>query len=101
MDLECEGWARILEIFPDMDFTSELEEQPELGGYLKAAINAKSVGIDHPQELPDRPKLDDDFSKFIVLNGLPKCDTKKSEKLTALLVKLFGKKNFIVAEESI
>ena len=101
MDLECEGWAKILEIFPEMDFAAELEEQPELGKYLKSAINTKSVAIDRPSELPDRPKLDDDFSKFIVLNGLPKCDAKKSEKLNALLVKLFGKKNFILADDAI
>jgi hypothetical protein len=51
--------------------------------------------------MPDRPKLDDDFSKFIVINGLPKCDAKKSEKLNALLVKLFGKKNFIIDDTAI
>lgn len=101
MDLECEGWSRILDIFPDMDFTEELNETPELAKYLKSAINAKSMGIDKPSDLPDRPKLDEDFSKFIVLNGLPKCDTKKSEKLTALMIKLFGKKNFVVEESSI
>jgi len=36
-----------------------------------------------------------------VLNGLPKCDTKKSEKLNTLLVKLFGKKNFILEDDAI
>lgn len=101
MDLECEGWSKILEIFPDMEFADELSEQPELGKYLKSSINTKSVGIDRPQELPDRPKLDDDFSKFIVLNGLPKCDLKKSEKLKALMIKLFAKKNFILTEDAI
>jgi hypothetical protein len=51
--------------------------------------------------MPNRPKLDDDFSKFIVLNGLPKCDAKKSEKLLGVLVKLFGKKNFTLADDAI
>jgi hypothetical protein len=51
--------------------------------------------------MPNRPKLDDDFSKFIVLNGLPKCDAKKSEKLMGVLIKLFGKKNFTLAEDAI
>jgi hypothetical protein len=35
------------------------------------------------------------------LNGLPLCDRAKAKKLTGLLVKLFAKKNFVVAEESI
>jgi hypothetical protein len=48
MDLECEGWARILEIFPEMSFTDELNEQPELAKYLKSAINTKSMGMDRP-----------------------------------------------------
>ena len=29
MDLECEGWRKTLEIFPDMDFIKELEEKPD------------------------------------------------------------------------
>ena len=51
MDLECEGWSKILEIFPDMNFSEELEAQPELAKYLRGAINAKSTGIEHPDSL--------------------------------------------------
>ena len=51
--------------------------------------------------MKEAPKLDSDFSKWVLLNGLPKCDEKKSVKLTSLLIKLFGKKNFSVAEENI
>lgn len=102
MDIECEGWTRILETFPEMDFTAELEEKPELAKYMRAAINSKSVGIDDPQTLKDAPKLDDDFSKFILLNGLPKVDEKKGEKLKALLIKLFSKKgNFTLTEDKL
>ena len=52
-------------------------------------------------DLKEAPTLDSDFSKWVLLNGLPKCDEKKSVKLTSLLVKLFGKKNFSVDEANI
>ena len=52
-------------------------------------------------EHKDAPTLDSDFSKFIIMNGLPKCDEKKADKLKALLVKLFNKKNFPITEECI
>lgn len=101
MDLDFEGWQKILEIYPDMDFSKELADTPELSKYLKQAINAKSVGLDRPEEMPNRPKLDDDFSRFVVINGVPKCDTKKSEKLTALLIKLFSKKAITIDADNI
>jgi len=100
-DISCEGWTQILKIFPDMDFTKELEEKPELAKYLVKTINSKALDAQDPLTLKEAPKLDPDFSKFIIMNGLPKCDVKKSEKLTALLVKLFNKKNFTITEQSI
>ena len=101
MDIESEGWSKILQIFPEMDFNKEVEEKPELGKYLRGAINIKSLGIEDPFTLSGAPKLDTDFSKILVLNGLPLCDQKKAEKLKALLIKLFGKRNFTITEESI
>lgn len=101
MDIECEGWNRILEIFPDMDFTAELEEKPELAKYMRAAINKMSVGIENPNEMAGAPKFDDDFSKFILLNGLPKVDEKKGEKLKALLIKLFSKRGYNISDDKL
>jgi len=101
MDIESEGWSKILQIFPDMDFMKEVNEKPELGKYLRGAINIKSLGIEDPLTLSSSPKLDSDFSKILVLNGLPLCDLKKSEKLKSLLIKLFSKRNFVITEESI
>ena len=47
MDHESsESWAKILEVFPDMDFTSELEENPELSKYLRGSINQYGVGLE-------------------------------------------------------
>jgi hypothetical protein len=48
MDLECEGWSKILEIFPEMNFADELSEEPEISKYLKSSINTKAVAIDRP-----------------------------------------------------
>ena len=101
MDLECEGWRKTLEVFPDMDFIKELEEKPELSKFLKGAINLKSLNLENPLERLDCPKLDSDFSKFIVMTGLPICDEAKSVKLKALLVKLFSKHNFEISDEVI
>ena len=101
MDIECEGWARILKVFPNMDFTQDLKDTPELAKYLKNAINTKSLDMEIPEEAKESPKLDNDFSKWIILNGLPKCDEAKSKKLAQLLIKLFAKKNFNVLEENI
>lgn len=63
MDIECEGWSKILEIFPKMDFTEELAATPELAKYMRPAINFHSKEIEHPETLKDAPKLDSDFSK--------------------------------------
>lgn len=72
MDIECEGWNKILKVFPDMDFTQELADKPELSKYMRGALNSKSLGLENPLELSSAPTLDSDFSKFVLLNGLPK-----------------------------
>ena len=98
MEHDCEGWAKIIEIFPDMDFTEEINANPELSQYLRGAINANSMNIEHPLSLKEAPKLDEDFSKFMILNGLPTCDTpEKVGKLIALIIKLFSKQKPPVA----
>mmetsp|Transcript_216 Transcript_216/g.392 ORF Transcript_216/g.392 Transcript_216/m.392 type:complete len:732 (+) Transcript_216:22-2217(+) len=101
MNLDCEGWTKIVEIFPEMDFSKELEEKPELSKYLRGSINQLSTLVEPPLSLKEAPELDSDFSKYIVINGLPLCDEKKAQKLIMLIIKLFGKKKFNVSEENI
>ena len=102
MDIECEGWNKILEIYPDMDFSKELQEKPELQKYMRGAINQKSLGLTNPLKSKEAPVLDNDFSKFVLLNGLPKVNEEKAEKLKKLIVKLFKKKsNFEIGEEKV
>lgn len=97
MEHDCEGWAKIIEIFPDMDFTDAIEKNPEISQYLRGAINANSMNIEHPLSLKESPKLDDDFSKFMLLNGLPICDSKeKVGKLINLVIKQFSKLNIAI-----
>lgn len=43
MDIDCEGWSKILKVFPDMDFSTELQDKPELATYLRNAINSKAL----------------------------------------------------------
>ena len=101
MNLDCEGWRSMLDIFPEMDFTEELNENPELAQYLIESINKHSTGLMNPLDTAECPKLNEDFSNYIILNGLPKCDEAKSKKLVALLIKLFGKLKFVVEEDKI
>ena len=65
-----------------MDFSAELTAQPELGTYMRAALNFNSQGLEHPNSMKEAPTLDNDFSKWVLLNGLPKCVESKSVKLT-------------------
>lgn len=65
-----------MQLYPDMDFKEECEKTPELQNYLVGAINTNSVGLENPMDMPECPKLDTDFSKLVLLNGLPKCDEK-------------------------
>ena len=101
MDIECEGWSRILKVFPEMDFKDFLTEKPELTKYIKDAINKRALDAQDPEEDKALPKLDNDFSKIILINNLPVCDEKKASKLLALLVKLFAKRNFTITEDDI
>jgi hypothetical protein len=74
MDIDCEGWAKILKVFPEMDFTDVLEQSPDLANYLKDSINKKAMDMEDPELDKHLPKLDNDFSKIILINNLPICD---------------------------
>lgn len=75
-----------------MDFSAELTKNPNLASYMNGALNFHSQGLEKPDEMKDAPKLDSDFSKWVLINGLPKCNEEKSKKLTKLIIKLFEKK---------
>lgn len=64
-----------------MDFTEECDKNPALKDFIVGAINTNSVGLENPLDQPECPKLDSDFSKMVMLNGLPICAKEKIEKL--------------------
>jgi hypothetical protein len=91
-NIDSEGWKQILNVFPEMDFTEELAEKPTLSNYLRSSINKFSLNIDDPLESETCPKLDTDFSKFIILNGLPKAKPDKLQKLNDILLKILNER---------
>ena len=64
-------------------------------------MSKHSIQVDDPKTRPEAPKLNDDFSKYFVVNNLPKTDEARSKKLKTLLVKLLGKKEITITEENI
>lgn len=72
-----------------------------MADYIRGACAFNANQVENPRLRSDAPKLDEDFSKYFLINNLPKCDEAKSKKLTQLLVKLFQKKSFNIDEASI
>ena len=66
-----EGWEKLKEFFPELDFTEELKEKPRLWESLRRSISAVAPKIVPPLTNSDAPKLDDDFSMYFVINNLP------------------------------
>jgi translation initiation factor 3 subunit B len=57
--------------------------------------------VEDPRKRQDAPKLDEDFSKYFLINNLPKCNEAKSKKLIELLIKLYQKKSYTIDPEKI
>ena len=47
-NLQCDELSKLLEIFPDLDFTDELTEKPHLADYIKKEIQRESVNVKDP-----------------------------------------------------
>ena len=98
---ESEPFRRLTNYFPELNFDAEIEANPELADYIRSACASNVNQVENPRLRADAPKLDEDFSKYFLINNLPKCDKEKSKKLTQLLVKLYQKKTFNVDEANI
>lgn len=98
---DSESFRKLITMFPGLTFEEEVATTPELSEHLRAACSSNANQVDAPRTRPDAPKLDEDFSKYFVINNLPKCDEAKAKKLTALLIKLFQKKNLNIDESSV
>lgn len=85
-----------------MNFDEEIKGNLELGEHITSACSSMVNSVEDPIKThPNAPKLDTDFSKYFLLNNLPKCDSAKAPKLKTLLVKLFTKKNIVITEDDI
>lgn len=98
--IETEGLRKLRALFPEINFDEEIKQNPELADYLRSAI-VSNQNVDDPRTKPEAPKLNEDFSKYFVVNNLPKCDDAKAQKLKALLVKLLDKKNITISDADI
>lgn len=98
---ESEAYRRLTNYFPSLSFEEEVNSNPELSEYIRSACTANVNQVENPRQRADAPKLDEDFSKYFLINNLPKCDEAKSKKLTQLLLKLYQKKNFNIDESNI
>ena len=59
------------------------------------------MGLENPLESAACPQLDGDFSKLVLLNGLPVCDEAKAAKLIKLLIKIADKNSLSLKEDDI
>lgn len=79
------------EQLPGLDFKEEIEKNPELEDYIYKECLLYGATFVHPLKREEAPKLDENFSSYFMLCGLPKVDDVKRSKLTVVLSKLFNK----------
>lgn len=91
---DSDAYKRIINYYPNVRFDEEIAKNEELADFIRTACAHNVNQIDNPRTRPDAPKLDEDFSKYFIINNLPKCNEEKSKKLTELLIKLYAKKNY-------
>ena len=88
-----EAFKKISALYPSISFEKEIVENTELSEYIRSSCANNIITLDDPRLRADAPKLNEDFSKYFVINNLPICDAEKSKKLIQLLIKLYQKKN--------
>ena len=79
---ESEPFKRLKGYFPEISFDEEINQNAELADYIRTACASNVNQVENPRTRADGPKLDEDFSKYFLINNLPKCDAEKSKKLT-------------------
>ncbi len=98
---KSESFKQIHNLFPNIDFNDDIYQNPELAEYIRQACVANAIQVEDPRKRTEAPKLDEDFSKYFVINNLPVCDAEKSKKLILLITKLYQKQNVIIEEKNI
>jgi hypothetical protein len=99
--ISSQALTNLQKVYPNLNFDKEIEENVELAEHIKYAVINQGITHSTPLARPEAPKLDEDFSKYFVINNLPKVDGEKAKKLIQLLIRLFAKKNLQFPEEDI
>jgi len=94
--IKCNELEKLCNLYPQFTFEPEIKAKPELGEFLRIAIQKHSMTVVDPLSLPDAPKMNDDFSNYFVINNLPKCKEDKLPKLITLIETSLKKKNLKV-----
>jgi len=89
-----DAFKRLNVYYPGINFDSEVEQNEELSDFIRQACVSNVNQVEDPRKRADAPKLDDDFSKYFLINNLPICNEAKSKRLIELLIKLYQKKNY-------
>ena len=89
------------EQLPLLDFSDEIAQKPELEQYIRKECSNFELTFTNPMEEETAPKLDTDFSNYVLLCGLPIVDDAKKDKLLKALTNILKKKgnDFIEAED--
>ena len=90
--MNCQELTKLKQFYPELSFDAEVEAQPELGEFLRLAIQKHSMTVIDPIAIADAPKFNDDFSNYFVINNLPKCKEDKIAKLVTLIESTLKKK---------
>lgn len=99
--IQCEELEKLIEYYPDINFTDILTEKPHLAEFFQKQIQIEAAKVTDPLLNPNAPKLDEDFSNYFVINNLPKCEEAKVSKLKGMIIKSSAKQNLTVTEDSI
>ncbi len=86
---KSESYNKLLQFYPDLDFEEIISEKPELAEFIRQACVSNSVAVDDPLKKSDAPKLDEDFSKYFVINNLPIVNAEKQGLLIKKIVDLY------------
>ena len=100
--VQCKELDKLAKLYPGLDFTQELEENPRAADFLVDLIKDKAMAVTDPLQNKDAPKLDDDFSNYFVINNMPVCkEEAKVDKLKALVIKAMDKSDLKVSADDI
>eukprot|EP00347_Sterkiella_histriomuscorum_P005175 403357608 len=96
-----DAFRKIQNLYPNFSFEEEIKQNIEVSEYIRNACLSNVAMIEDPKTKSDAPKLNEDFSKYFVINNLPICDAEKSKKLIQLIIKLYQKKEISFTENDI